>query len=125
MKITVQVISMNQCSHDCSAAMRVAAACRFSWRTAGPPGRSFTAWAEPAAVATAAASSSPGAAWMESLFIVLSLYCQNSLALRATQCPPQFLREHRPQFRAHIAPHAHAPALAGHLDQRPVSRARL
>ena len=45
MKITVQMIIMNQCNHACSSAILVAPVCRFSCRTPGPPGKSFTAQA--------------------------------------------------------------------------------
>ena len=38
---------MNQCNQPCSSANRVAAVCRLSWRTPGPPGRSLIAKAVP------------------------------------------------------------------------------
>ena len=70
MKITMQAMSMNQCSQACSTAIRVAAACRFSWRTPGPPGRSFTAQAAPLKVPARSISE---ASLLEMLFIVLTV----------------------------------------------------
>src|SRR4029453_14837015 len=74
MKITMQVMSMNQCSHACSAAMRVAAGWRLSWRTAGPPGRSLTAWA---AGLSAPRASNSEANLLEMLFMVLLSLASN------------------------------------------------
>ncbi len=70
MKITTQAIIMNQCSQACSTAIRVAGACRLSWRTPGPPGKSLTAHAAPL---NPPARSSSGASLLEMLFIVMTV----------------------------------------------------
>ena len=112
--------------------MRVAAACRFSWRTAGPPGRSLTGVGR--AGRQRAAASSSAASLFEMLFIVFS--SQSTLNHKSVPPLAGATTRSRRAMRIScasagrssgrtIAPHADRPALPRHLDQRAVAGARL
>ena len=144
--MTAQMIIMYQCSQCCSSPILVTGGWKLSCRTAGPPGRSFTACAMLRAAVAPHATAAQASVFscFETIFAAFTSSClklitQNigpqgptraqtkpahSHSNRA-QCHPQFTSQRRAQLRAHIPADLNPSALSGNLNQRMIPGSRL